>query len=71
MRRRHLGGEDWVTWTGKSAMAMAVTTSWGLPIVRLTQEWQVWTFLPATGHTSSLLGTGAWGGSSNLVLPGL
>ena len=58
-------------WSGKSPMALAVTTSWGLPMVRLTQEWQVWKFFPATGHTSNLLGTGAQGGWSNLALPGL
>lgn len=63
--------EDWVVWSGKCPMALAVTASWGLPMVRLAREWQVWKFLPATGHTSSLLGTGARGGWSNLALPGL
>lgn len=48
------GWYDGVMWTDKPAVAVAAFR--GLPAVRLTQEWQVWTFLPATGTPAA-----SWG----------
>lgn len=56
-RRSGPGATDGVAQTGRSAAAPAAATSWGLPR-QSGPEWQLWKMLPATGHASSLLGTG-------------